>query len=169
MVAEKAIVWFEEVSKGDVGLVGGKGANLGELTQAGIPVPPGFIVTAASYFRFLDQSGLRPEIESRLSGLDHHDSRALQQASDDIKAAIVSKPVPPDLAAEIRECYRRLGGAMAVRSSATAEDLPEASFAGQQSTFLNVVGEDSVVEAVRACWASLFEARAIFYRVENGF
>jgi pyruvate,water dikinase len=167
---DKAIVWFHEVGKDDVGLVGGKGANLGEMTQAKIPVPPGFIVTSPTYFRFLDASGLRPLLERALAGLDHHNNDALQQASRQIKQTIIDAPVPEEIAREIKEAYRQLGrGAVAVRSSATAEDLPTASFAGQQSTFLNIEGEDQVVQAVRACWASLFEARAIFYRVENGF
>ena len=170
MTSNKAIVWFQEVGKDDVALVGGKGANLGEMTQAQIPVPPGFIVTSPTYFRFLDASGLRPLIERALAGLDVHNNDALQKASRQIKQLIVDAPVPEEMAGEIKAAYRQLGkGAVAVRSSATAEDLPSASFAGQQSTFLNIEGEDNVVEAVRACWASLFEARAIFYRVENGF
>ncbi len=170
MKNNKAIVWFQEVGKDDGALVGGKGANLGEMTQAQIPVPPGFIVTSPTYFRFLDASGLRPLIERALAGLDVHNNDALQQASRQIKQLIVDAPVPEEVAGEIKAAYRQLGrGAVAVRSSATAEDLPSASFAGQQSTFLNIEGEDNVVEAVRACWASLFEARAIFYRVENGF
>jgi len=169
MQNNKAIVWFQDVGKDDVGLVGGKGANLGEMTQAQVPVPPGFIVTAGAYFRFLESSGLRPKIERMLAGLDHRNNDALQKASRQIKQAIIDAPMPEELARQIRDAYRKLGGAVAVRSSATAEDLPSASFAGQQSTFLNIEGEDNVVEAVRACWASLFEARAIFYRVENGF
>jgi pyruvate,water dikinase len=169
MKNNKAIVWFKDVGKDDVGLVGGKGANLGEMTQAQVPVPPGFIVTAGAYFRFLETSGLRPKIEKMLAGLDHHNNDALQKASQQIKQAIIDTAMPEELAGQIREAYRKLGGAVAVRSSATAEDLPSASFAGQQSTFLNVAGEANVVAAVKACWASLFEARAIFYRVENGF
>jgi pyruvate,water dikinase len=169
MKNNKAIVWFQDVGKDDGALVGGKGANLGEMTQAQVPVPPGFIVTAGAYFRFLETSGLRPKIEKMLDGLDHRNNDALQKASQQIKQAIIDTPMPVELAGQIRVAYRKLGGAVAVRSSATAEDLPSASFAGQQSTFLNIEGEDNVVGAVRACWASLFEARAIFYRVENGF
>jgi pyruvate,water dikinase len=169
MKKNKAIVWFQDVGKDDGALVGGKGANLGEMTQAQVPVPPGFIVTAGAYFRFLETSGLRPKIEKMLAGLDHRNNDALQKASQQIKQAIIDTPMPAELAGQIRDAYRKLGGAVAVRSSATAEDLPSASFAGQQSTFLNIEGEDNVVGAVRACWASLFEARAIFYRVENGF
>jgi pyruvate,water dikinase len=163
-------LWFKEVGKNDTPLVGGKGANLGEMTQAQIPVPPGFIVTAHTYTRFLEQSGLRPTIEKLLSHLDYNDSARLQRVSEEVKSLIRSSPVPQEIAAEIKKAYRELGGGpVAVRSSATAEDLSEASFAGQQATFLNVVGEDALVDAVRACWASLFEARAIFYRADKGF
>ena len=168
--SEQQVLWFTEVGKQDIPLVGGKGANLGEITQAQIPVPPGFIVTAHTYSRFLEQSGLRPTIEKLLSPLDYNDSARLQEVSREIKSLICSAPVPQQIATEIKQAYRQLGGGpVAVRSSATAEDLADASFAGQQATFLNVVGEDEVVDAVRACWASLFEARAIFYRADKGF
>jgi pyruvate,water dikinase len=168
--SERQVLWFTEVGRQDIPLVGGKGANLGEITQAQIPVPPGFIVTARTYSRFLEQSGLRPTIEKLLSPLDYNDSARLQEVSREIKSLIRSAPVPQQIAAEIKEAYRQLGGGpVAVRSSATAEDLADASFAGQQATFLNVVGEEEVVDAVRACWASLFEARAIFYRADKGF
>jgi len=167
---KRTIAWFAEVGKEDIGLAGGKGANLGEMTRARIPVPPGFIVTADAYRRFLAASGLRPTIEKLVSPLDYNDSAQLQRVSRQIKDRIVTVPVPEDIVRDIKEAYRKLGGgAVAVRSSATAEDLKEASFAGQQATFLNVSGEDAVVEAVRACWASLFEARAIFYRHDKGF
>jgi len=170
MTTDRDVVAFEEVGRGDIALVGGKGANLGEMLRAKIPVPSGFIVTADAYGRFIEQSGLRPKIEASLNSLDVHDSDALQKASRDIEKMIIDTPVPADMAEEIRRRYRDLGEPpVAVRSSATAEDLPEASFAGQQSTFLNVVGGDRVVQAVKECWASLFEARAIFYRSENAF
>jgi len=170
MTDNRDVVAFEEVGRGDIPLVGGKGANLGEMLKAGIPVPSGFIVTADAYGRFIEESGLRPKIEAILNSLNVHDSTALQQASRDIEKMIIDTPVPEGIAAEIRRRYAAMGEPpVAVRSSATAEDLPEASFAGQQSTFLNVVGADRVVQAVKECWASLFEARAIFYRVENAF
>ena len=166
----KLVVWFQEVDKDDVGLAGGKGANLGELTKAEIPVPPGFIVTSHSYFEFLKQADLQPKIASLLDNLDVNDSARLQRASEEIKNLITEAPMPAEIAAEARRAYRELGeGPVAVRSSATAEDLADASFAGQQSTFLNVLGEENVVAAVQACWASLFEARAIFYRQDAGF
>jgi pyruvate,water dikinase len=166
----KLIAWFDEVGRNDVSLVGGKGANLGEMTKADIPVPPGFIVTADTYFRFVQQSKLLEEIEERLRSLDADDSAKLQQVASEIKGVIGSAPMPQDVAEAIAQAYRKLGGGLvAVRSSATAEDLPEASFAGQQRTFLNVQGEREVVAAVQGCWASLFEPRAIFYRVQQGF
>src|SRR3990170_4355227 len=166
----KLVVWFEEVGKEDIPLVGGKGANLGEMTQAHIPVPPGFIVTAQTYYAFLEAIGLRQRINELLADLDGGDSQRLQEVSQDIKRAIIDTPMPTEVARQVRAAYRKLGGGpVAVRSSATAEDLPNASFAGQQSTFLNVVGEANVVAAVKACWASLFEARAIFYRAQAGY
>lgn len=164
----KNLVWFEDVDKNDLPLVGGKGANLGELTKAGIPVPPGFIVTTVSYFNFLEEAGLREEMGNILEPLNPDDTEQLLQISTKIKDVITSAEMPQDIADEIREAYRELGGLVAVRSSATAEDLPDASFAGQQRTFLNIQGEDDVITAVQECWASLFEPRAIFYRNEHG-
>jgi len=167
------IVQFKDVGVNDVVLVGGKGANLGEMTRAGMPVPPGFILTAQAYFNFLDTLGLRDRIMQILSNINYDDNRALNRASDTIEYLITSAEMPQDIAADIKMAYRSLSGAedmyVAVRSSATAEDLPKASFAGQQLTFLNVKGEDNVVDAVKRAWASLFEARAIFYRHEQGF
>ncbi|MBI2765544.1 MAG: phosphoenolpyruvate synthase [Chloroflexi bacterium] len=166
----RSVVWFKDVGREDLGLVGGKGANLGELTRASIPVPPGFVVTADTYFHFLRLNALEPMLKKELFGLDVHDSRALNDRAARIRKRILDAPMPGHIADEIKAAYRELGeGAVAVRSSATAEDLPEASFAGQQSTFLNVVGADNVVRAVQACWASLFEGRAIFYREEAGY
>jgi len=166
----KGIVWFNEVTKNDIPLVGGKGANLGEMTNAGIPVPPGFIVTADAYRAFLVEAGITEKIRHLLAPLDANDSKQLQDISAKIKEIICKAKMPTRLASAIRKSYASMGsGLVAVRSSATAEDLPDASFAGQQATFLNVTGENNVVEAVRKCWASLFEARAIFYRIENKF
>jgi len=164
----KGLVWFDEVDKNDLSLVGGKGANLGELTKAAIMVPPGFIVTTESYFLFVDESGLHQKIGEILEPLNPDDSEQLSQVSAGIKEVIANATMPQRVADEIREAYGKLGGLVAVRSSATAEDLPEASFAGQQRTFLNVQGEEEVIAAVQACWASLFEPRAIFYRHEQG-
>jgi len=167
---QKAVVWFNEVTKQDIAIVGGKGANLGEMTNAGIPVPPGFIVTAGAYFDFIEKSGIQNKIKALLSPVDVHDSRQLQDAAAEVQQLISGAAMPPETAREIEKAYVEMGrGLVAVRSSATAEDLPEASFAGQQATFLNVEGDKAVVRAVQDCWASLFEARAIFYRQEQGF
>lgn len=170
MKTKKPIVWFEEVGKDDITLVGGKGANLGEMLKAGFRVPPGFIVTADSYFHFLEDAQIQDQIAALLSSLDPHDSNKLHEVATQIKGLISDAKMPEDIAEEIRQAYRKLGDSLvAVRSSATAEDMPEASFAGQQRTFLNVFGENHVVKAVQQCWASLFEPRAIFYRAEQGF
>jgi len=168
--APKAVVWFNEVTKKDIPLVGGKGANLGEMTNAGIPVPPGFIVTSDAYFRFLRETKLAHRIRELLGNLDVNNSRQLQQVANRVIKLISNAAMPPDIAREIAQAYIQMGrGLVAVRSSATAEDLPEASFAGQQRTLLNIEREDDVVVAVQQCWASLFEARAIFYRVQQRF
>jgi len=170
MAKMESIAWFSELGKEDVTLAGGKGANLAEMTHANIPVPPGFIVTADAYFTFLKQAKLKQEIRQLLESLDTEDSEELKRTSDKIKEEISSSPMPEEIANQIRQAYRKLGGSIvAVRSSATAEDLPEASFAGQHRTFLNIRGENEVLAAVQGCWASLFESRAIFYRQQQGF
>lgn len=171
----KNILWFREVSKEDTALVGGKGANLGELTRAGLPVPPGFIVTSGAYFDFLKATELNLKIETILSDLDVNDNKGLNEAAVAIQKEILSKPMPAALSKEISAAYQKLYTGtssaifVAVRSSATAEDLPQASFAGQQKTFLNISGTDEVIKNVRLAWASLFEARAIYYREINKF
>jgi pyruvate,water dikinase len=168
--SNKAIVWFNEVGKKDLASVGGKGANLGELTNAQIPVPPGFIVTAQAYYDFLAETGISEQIKNLLAGINRQDSKQLQQIAEEVQQVIIKAEIPVDLVKMVKEAYRKMGkGLVAVRSSATAEDLPDASFAGQQSTFLNVQGESQVVEAIKACWASLFNARAIFYRTEQNY
>ena len=170
------VVKFEDLNKSDIGIAGGKGANLGELTQAGIPVPPGFVVTAETYQKFMEDAGINDKVMDILDKIDINDTKALQAASEEIKAIINETPIPDDMILFITEAYNQLcqrvgeeDTDVAIRSSATAEDLPEASFAGQQDTFLHVSGNDEVIEYIRKCWASLFEARAIFYREENDF
>lgn len=166
----RVIAWFEEITRNDIGIAGGKGANLGEMVHARIPVPPGFVVTAPAYFEFLKGTNLMVDIRSLLDGLDVNDSKALQKASAKIKNKIAGAAMPVYMIREIKAAYKKMGnGLVAVRSSATAEDLPDASFAGQQRTYLNISGEDSVIKAVQGCWASLFESRAIFYRNEQGY
>ncbi|MGC8982185.1 MAG: phosphoenolpyruvate synthase [Desulfurococcaceae archaeon] len=168
------VLWLEEVRKEDTPLVGGKNANLGEMMAAGIPVPPGFAVTAYAYRYFLEKTGLAEKIYSMLKNLDVNNTKQLEETTRKIREMILSQPMPPEIEEEIKKYYYELARRLnvdpsrlrvAVRSSATAEDLPEASFAGQQETYLNVYGADSVVEHVKKCWASLFTARATFYRV----
>jgi pyruvate, water dikinase len=165
---------FEDLSREDVDYAGGKGANLGEMTAAGLPVPPGFVVGASSYALFCDANGLRERIEERLSAVDVDDTKALDVATKEVRVMVEAEPVPDDVADEIRAAYLELAGErddppVAVRSSATAEDTEAASFAGMNETFLNVRGPDEVVEAVRRCWSSLFGARTVFYRAKKGF
>ncbi|MDO8473606.1 MAG: PEP/pyruvate-binding domain-containing protein, partial [Dehalococcoidia bacterium] len=166
----RVVVWFEEVDKNSVGIAGGKGANLGELIRAGIPVPNGFIVTADAYVSFLEEANILGRIRELIAPVDESDSETLQEIAEQIKQLVVAAPMPRNIAEAVRQGYRKLGGGrVAVRSSATAEDLPDASFAGQQRTYLNVVGEEEVIKSVQGCWASLFEPRAIFYRIQHGF
>jgi len=164
------ILWFKEIDKDDIPYVGGKGANLGEMINAKIPVPEGFCVTAQAYFYYLEKTGLKRKIQELLSELNAENNKELNKVSREIKTLILKNPLPKELADEIREAYFKLGGfPVAVRSSATAEDLPDASFAGQQATFLNMDGREEVVDAVLKCYTSLFEARAIYYRQVNKF
>ncbi|HTX60729.1 MAG TPA: phosphoenolpyruvate synthase [Methanobacterium sp.] len=172
----KHVEFFEELKREDVAIAGGKGANLGELTQAGIPVPPGFVITSRTYDQFMKETGIFNEIMDILDALDVNNNKELQESARKIKDIINVTPIPDEIKIIIIEAYnalcRRLGkddAFVAVRSSATAEDLPEASFAGQQDTYLNVKGEADLLNYVRKCWASLFGARAIFYREENNF
>lgn len=168
----KSTLWFSDINKDDTNLVGGKGANLGEMTSFKMPVPPGFVVTAAAYRSFLSENNLEPQIKKILTGLDVNDPVKLNESAKLVRKLIKRCPVPHDLAVEIMKNYFQLGKknpAVAVRSSATSEDSKEASFAGQNETFLNIKGEANFVEAVRDCWSSLFEARSIFYRVQNHF
>lgn len=176
MTSYKYIRWFQEIDKDDIPEVGGKGANLGELTQKGLEVPPGFCVTAGAYRYFIEKSNLSTLIEENIRGMDVEDSNALQKASERIKGLIVSQPVPEDLADEIKRAYGEFNaiigiqdGEVAVRSSATAEDLPEASFAGQQDTYLHISGYEELLNHIRKCWASLWTARAIYYRQNQNF
>lgn len=172
------ILWFDQVGVSDVERVGGKNASLGEmishLTQAEVKVPNGFATTADAYQRFLEHEGLYGRIHNLLDGLDVDDVKALAEAGQAIRSWIMETPLPVDLDADIRTAYQTLkegsdGLSVAVRSSATAEDLPEASFAGQQETLLNVKGEEAVIKAVHEVFASLFNDRAIAYRVHHNF
>ncbi|MDO8497129.1 MAG: phosphoenolpyruvate synthase [bacterium] len=196
MQKQKYIVWFEEVNKGDIGLVGGKGANLGEMTNAHLPIPYGFIVTSHAYFLFIKESNLQPKINELLKNINCENPHELHQASIHIQELILRAPIPEEFMNQIIEYYADLPlkeeqylkrnitdlkkglhkikslyvqPLVAVRSSATAEDLPGASFAGQQDTYLNVKGDQHLLHKVRECWASLFTERAIYYRHNQGF
>ena len=169
-----SVVWLEEVGKEDIAIVGGKGASLGEMIQAELPVPGGYAVTAPAYRKFLDENGFADELFKTLE-VDVNDADALNEAEKKAKKIIMDGKIPPGIEDGIRSKYAELCKReghevfVAVRSSATAEDLPDASFAGQQDTFLNVKGEDDIIDAVKKCWASLYGARAIYYRVNQGF
>ncbi|KKU93221.1 MAG: Phosphoenolpyruvate synthase [Candidatus Amesbacteria bacterium GW2011_GWC1_48_10] len=170
----KYIKWFKDLRKVDIVIAGGKGANLGELTSAGIPVPPGFVVLSSAYFAFLDHNQIRLKLHKLLSAVDVSDSAQLQKASLAVKHLLDSAVIPSEIAREIFLAYARLSQgksrySVAVRSSATAEDLPDASFAGQQESFLNITGDANVVLKVKQCWLSLFSPRSIFYRVQKKF
>jgi pyruvate,water dikinase len=162
---------FDDIGAGDISIVGGKGANLGALSHAGIPVPPGFCATTSAYQKFIAQL---PDSDARfaeLEKLDGTDVDAARRTAEATRGALDKLPVPADVAAAVKESWRLLGAddPLAVRSSATAEDLPGASFAGQQDTYLNVRGETALMDAVRRCWISLFTDRAVLYRARNGF
>ncbi|WP_227355537.1 pyruvate, water dikinase [Haladaptatus salinisoli] len=164
------VLWLEDISADDLELVGGKGASLGELTGADLPVPPGFVVTAESYRRFIEDTGIADELFEAVD-VDTEDSAALAEAESRAEELILGTEIPDDIRDGILGAYDDLDDGkafVAVRSSATAEDLPDASFAGQQETFLNITRDD-LVERVKQCWASLFTQRAIYYRQEKNF
>ncbi|HSF48870.1 MAG TPA: PEP/pyruvate-binding domain-containing protein, partial [Burkholderiales bacterium] len=172
------VAWFDQLRMADIERVGGKNASLGEmisqLAGAGVRVPPGFASTAEAYRDFLAYNNLTGRIESVLALLNVDDVKALARAGAQIRKWIVDASLQPELMQEIRDAYHKLceGGAdarVAVRSSATAEDLPDASFAGQQETFLNISGVDNVLAAVKHVFASLYNDRAISYRVHQAF
>ncbi|MFZ5825549.1 MAG: PEP/pyruvate-binding domain-containing protein [Bacillota bacterium] len=160
---------FEHLTREDLPLAGGKGTNLGAMVQAGLPVPPGYVVLTHAYQRFVQQASIFAEIERLAAAADANSQESLDAASARIRALFDQHPVPTEIAEAIVEGYKALGGGpVAVRSSATAEDLPDASFAGQQETYLNVEGAEQVVESVRRCWSSLWTGRALSYRIRNG-
>ncbi len=174
-MSEKLVIPFEQLRMTDVESVGGKNASLGEMISQmaaqGVRVPGGFATTAAAYRQTLQHEGLAARIDTRLKALDVADVRALAKAGDEIRRWVANAPLPPALEAQIHTSYAALGAdvSVAVRSSATAEDLPDASFAGQQESYLNIVGVDNVLAAVRHVFASLYNDRAIAYRVHKGF
>lgn len=175
---EKLVAWFEELNKNDIPIVGGKNANLGEMIQASIPVPPGFAVTAQAYKKFINEAHISKEIYRIITETitNTDDPKLYQKASKKIRNLIETTEVSKEITNAVRNAYQQLAEKhkssnihVAVRSSATAEDLPGASFAGQQETYLNVQGADEVIEKTIKCWSSLFTPRAIFYRTKKGF
>jgi pyruvate,water dikinase len=171
----KKIASIDELGVHDIQIAGGKAANLGELTSAGFNVPPGFVLTTAAYDYFIEQKGLSRKVDKALEAVDVADDRSLQDASSSIRTAFEKIEIPLDLKDEVLREYKKLfkdhheRRFVAVRSSATAEDLPTASFAGQQDTFLNVSSPEDLLDKVRKCWSSLFTPRAIAYRSSKGF
>ncbi|MBS3163258.1 phosphoenolpyruvate synthase [Candidatus Woesearchaeota archaeon] len=188
----KTIVWFKDISEDELELVGGKALNLGVMYNLKLPVPPGFVVTTQAYKQFLEETKLDKKIYSLLKSLDIQDTEKLEKTAKHIQELMLDRDIPENIANEIKFAYENISIDLsvyrtaskaaldiikagrdipwvAVRSSATAEDRPEASFAGQQETFLNIKGGNNIVRAVQRCWASLFTARAIYYRVKNNF
>jgi len=166
------ILWLEEIRKEDIAAVGGKGASLGEMSAIGLPVPRAFVVTSHAFRRFLIESGIEKTLFAGLANLDVEDSGELEKAANRAKDLVMKARVPASLKQKVKEAYQQMDGGrmvVAVRSSATAEDLPDASFAGQQETYLNVKGEKNLLLAMQKCWASLYGARAIYYRAKQGF
>ena len=172
------VVWFENLRVTDIPYVGGKNASLGEMINAGLPVPPGFAVTAFSYEKFINETSIVEKIYEIIDETitDKNNPKLYETASKKIRELIEKTPIPKDIENAIKAAYKEINKRLnlkdtfvAVRSSATAEDLPDASFAGQQETFLNIRGTDDLMDKVRKCWSSLFTPRAIFYRNEKGF
>jgi len=174
--AQPLVVWFEDCHKDSVALVGGKCSSLGELINAGVRVPPGFALTTEGFRRFMVDAGIVREVRTLLAGLDLKDLDALEAASERIRSTIEAHDFSPQIEDEVAECYRKLSlrcglpaAPVAVRSSATAEDLADASFAGQQDTYLWVRGVDEVLHHMRRCISSLYTGRAIDYRAKHAF
>ncbi len=178
----KRIAWFEELGRESIKTVGGKGANLGEMVKSGFPVPNGFAVTVDAFFEFLEKRKLKQKIVEIIDSIDVENTQELEQKSKQVRDMIKQETLPEETANEIIKAYSKLAEKekvgwltsseqpfVAVRSSATAEDLPEASFAGQQETFLNVLGKENLLNSVKNCYASLYTPRAVYYRKKHGF
>ncbi len=184
------VKWFSELNKDSGKFAGGKGANLGEIYNAKIPVPPGFVVTAQAYDYFIEKSGVKKQVDEILGKISYEDTKQLEESTKKIREIISKSKMPKEMEEEIIESYEHLGASdanlaegsaldilnnasepvfVAVRSSATTEDLADASFAGQQDTYLNIKGNDKLLDAVKRCFASLFTARATYYRNKQGF
>ncbi|HLV07318.1 MAG TPA: PEP/pyruvate-binding domain-containing protein [Croceibacterium sp.] len=163
--------WFSEVGIADRPTVGGKGGSLGELTQAGIQVPPGFVVTTGAFEQFLEALEAREPVRAKVSGIDPDDLGAVTKVSEELRRRVIEEPLPSAVEQAIRDAYAELSPGeepVAVRSSATTEDADDASFAGLQDTFLWVLGADQMIERVRECWGSLYSVESICYRRKQG-
>lgn len=162
---------FRQLRRSDVALAGGKGANLGEMIQAKLPVPPGFVICAPAYCKLMAVDGLDRQIIDILLAINCCDDHDVREVEQPIREMIENAPMPDAIRTQIIEQYRALGDnvPVAVRSSATAEDLADASFAGQQDTLLNIVGEEELLRAVKKCWSSIYNSNAIYYRAQRGF
>ena len=190
-MGDKYVAWLSDLSKADIKLAGGKGANLGEISNAKFPVPPAFVVTTTAFYLFLKEAKLEQSIKDILNKIDTDNTDDLTTKAKEIRELIINAPMPQKLESEIREAYDNFNvdltdfknspGALSilkssrepifvsVRSSATAEDLGDASFAGQQSSFINVKGNKELLQKIKECFASIFTARSIFYRKKKGF
>lgn len=168
------VAWFGDIDRKDVAAGGGKGASLSDMARAGLPVPPGFVICTETFRQFMQSSGLDNKVASALDGLDVENSALLERVSKELVEQIETIACPEHLQNEVLSAYHRLcdeyGGVavVAVRSSAAAEDSQAASFAGQQETYLNIYGDENIINKVQACWGSFFQPRAIFYRQQRG-
>ncbi|OGH19289.1 MAG: hypothetical protein A3D74_01570 [Candidatus Levybacteria bacterium RIFCSPHIGHO2_02_FULL_37_13] len=163
------VLWLSEIDKTHAPYIGGKAANLGEMLKNKLPVPNGFVITSSAYQTFIKENNLKDKIHAVMKSIDYNDPNSLSKSSKQIKKIIVTAKVSPKIANPVLEHYKKLGkdALVAVRSSATSEDSKTASFAGQQATFLNVLGSENLIKAILGGWASLFESRAMFYRHEE--
>ncbi|HEX7942824.1 MAG TPA: PEP/pyruvate-binding domain-containing protein, partial [Gemmatimonadaceae bacterium] len=172
--AAALVLPLREIDRSAIGRAGGKGANLGEMLRAGLPVPPGFVITITAFERFYAAAGLHEPVSARLAGMLPDDTVALDAAARDVRRLVLEAAIPDDIRQAVLAAYRELGGAggapttVAVRSSATAEDTAQYSFAGMFESFLGVRDEEDLLRRVRECWASSFHPRGIFYRVKQG-
>lgn len=166
------VAWFSDIPDQDLGLsAGGKGASLCRMHRNGFPVPEGFVVTSEAFCEFMKSNGLWDKVFALIDGIDWEDGAALEKQAEAIRQLLVEAPIPEEIENGILEYYQQMSpdSPVAVRSSGTAEDLDDASFAGQQETYLYVIGKEQVVRYVRECWASLYNDRALFYRRKKGF
>lgn len=162
------VKWLNVIRKTDISTVGGKAANLGEMF-AKFPIPDGFCITVSAFEKFLEAANIKEKISSIIRKLDMNNLEKVELMSKEIRKLIIKSEIPPEIKNDLTKSYKKLNGFVAVRSSAVAEDLQEASFAGQQATFLNVKGEKDLLKYAKECWASFYTSRAIVYRERNKF